>query len=295
MASQLWTVVLAAGAGRRLAELTGGVPKQFWRAGDRKSLLEATTDRFAALAPPSRTVVIVDKSHRDHVSTSLDPARIGEVVFQPEDRGTATGVLLALTPVLATEPEAIVTITPADHGVVNDDRFRRGLLEAARHVQSHGGIVVFGVEPTGARDDYGWITPASPSSHRLRPVTAFIEKPSTQVAEGLFASGAVWNTMVVVARASALHALYVELLPELASVFAAAQQLSPAARQAFLSDVYPHLPSLDFSRDLLGPARNLLTYVWPASIGWSDLGTPERLREWQRGAVARVRPRISAA
>jgi choline kinase len=27
-----WTVVLAAGAGRRLAEVTGGVPKQFWRA-----------------------------------------------------------------------------------------------------------------------------------------------------------------------------------------------------------------------------------------------------------------------
>jgi hypothetical protein len=33
------------------------------------------------------------------------------------------------------------------------------------------------------------------------------------------------------------------------------------------------------------PARDLSTYVWPASVGWSDLGTPERLRNWQTRAA----------
>src|SRR5690606_23822021 len=53
-----WTVVLAAGAGRRLASVTGGVPKQFWRAAGGRSLLRQTLDRFAPLAPTSRTVVV---------------------------------------------------------------------------------------------------------------------------------------------------------------------------------------------------------------------------------------------
>jgi mannose-1-phosphate guanylyltransferase len=297
MTNQLWTVVLAAGAGRRLAGLTGDVPKQFWRAGGRQSLLEDTTDRFAPLAPPSRTIVIVDHTHRDHVAQTVGADSVGAVIFQPEDRGTAAGVLLALTPVLEADPRAVVAITPVDHGVLDAGAFRHGLLETARYVRAHGGVVLFGAEPTGAHADYGWITPgAQQSSHWLRPVTSFIEKPSAEMADRLFASGAVWNTMVVVARASAVRTLYVEVLPQLAGVFDAALQLSPAERAPFLSVVYPQLPRFDFSRDLLTPARNLSTYIWPAAVGWSDLGTPERLREWHRHvAVSSSRPAITAA
>jgi choline kinase len=31
MVKNAWTIILAAGAGRRLSSVTGGVPKQFWR------------------------------------------------------------------------------------------------------------------------------------------------------------------------------------------------------------------------------------------------------------------------
>ena len=295
--AQFWTVILAAGAGRRLAGVTGGVPKQFWRANGRKSLLESTTDRMAPLAPPSRTVIVVDRTHRDHVTNTMDPARMGEVLFQPEDRGTGAGVLLALMPVLAADPNAIVTITPADHGVLDESEFRRGLLQATRHVRANGGLVLFGVEPSEPRADFGWITPgartASPGFH---PITSFVEKPAAAIAERLFATGAVWNTMVVVARASAVRALYSEFLPDLALVFDAARRFEEPERGMFLTASYPQLPRCDFSRDILTPARNLSTYVWPASVGWSDLGTPDRLEEWlRRRAVAHHRAAMSAA
>ena len=42
MSNQLWTVILAAGAGRRLSAVTGGVPKQFWRGLNGPSLLTQT-------------------------------------------------------------------------------------------------------------------------------------------------------------------------------------------------------------------------------------------------------------
>jgi len=50
-------------------------------------------------------------------------------------------------------------------------------------------------------------------------VGRFIEKPPLEVAEHLRTLGAVWNTMVVVSRASALRALFEWRLPKLVQVF----------------------------------------------------------------------------
>jgi len=90
--------------------------------------------------------------------------------------------------------------------------------------------------------------------------------------------------MVVVARASAIRQLYAQLLPDLETFFADAVGLPDQERGVFLADVYPIIPKFDFSRDLLTHARSLSAYIWPASIGWTDLGTPERLAEWHRRA-----------
>ena len=74
-------------------------------------------------------------------------------------------------------------------------------------------------------------------------------------------------------------------------------------REAFLADRYPGLPHTDLSRDVLTPARGLSLYVWPESLGWTDLGTPDRLDLWlrSRGAKSPMRsgttslPRLLAA
>ncbi len=297
MAGQLWTAVLAAGAGRRLSAVTGGVPKQFWRGAHGRSLLEETVQRFLPLAPPSRTVVVIDATHRKFMYTDGVAASVGATIIQPHDRGTAAGVLLALLPVLDSDLDAVVTITPSDHGVIDDARFRRGVLEAVRYARSHATIVLFGVEPVVAHDDYGWITPGpSRTPISLRPIASFVEKPAPTDAAQLLASGAVWNTMVLVARARDIWDLYTDVAPTLAAVFETVLRMRPSARDAFLADVYPYLPRVDFSHDVLTPARNLSTYVWPSVMGWSDLGTPERLDDWRkRAAMARPSAIITAA
>lgn len=278
MRRNLWSIVLAAGAGRRLASVTSGVPKQFWRPDGGQSLLDSTMQRMSGVAPSSRTVIIVDKSHQPYLTGG--PTIIEALVLhQPMDRGTATGVLMALMSVYVRDPESIVILTPSDHGVLDDAQFRRGVLHATRRALRGNDVILFGVEPTRAVDDYGWIVPAR-RGNRLRPVETFIEKPPPAVAQRLLSRGGVWNTMVVVSRASALRALFRSRLPELVDVFDAAVALPTAAREGFLDDVYPHLPCKDFSRDLLEGAPSLQVYTWRNSLGWSDLGTPERLRRW---------------
>jgi mannose-1-phosphate guanylyltransferase len=285
MSDSLWTVILAAGAGRRLASVTGGVPKQFWRGASGRSLLDHTLDRFAPLAPTSRTVVIVDETHRGHIDSHPVAWSSATVVYQPQDRGTAAGVMLALMPVLTARPDALVAVTPSDHGVLDEGQFREGVRAAARHAADSDDIVLFGVEPSAARTDYGWITPGPkrPSTF-VCAVEGFVEKPAPEMASHLFATGSVWNTMVVVARASRIRDLCFALLPVLADVFGEAMTLPADTRQLFLREVYPSLPVFDFSRHVLTPAPGLSTYVWPDGVGWSDLGTPERLDAWHQQA-----------
>src|SRR3954464_15821074 len=83
----LWPVVLAAGAGRRLATLTGGAPKQFWRPSGRSSLLESTLTRVSSLGAKKHTTIVVDAAHRDYVRSVNHEWHDAHWIFQPTDRG----------------------------------------------------------------------------------------------------------------------------------------------------------------------------------------------------------------
>jgi mannose-1-phosphate guanylyltransferase len=278
--NHLWTVVLAAGAGRRLTGVTHGTPKQFWCGPTGQSLLDHTLDRFAPLSPPARTVVVIDATHRSYIAGTSTEAR-ARIVEQPCDRGTAAGVLSGLLPVLDTAPDAVVTITPSDHGVADDRAFRRGLLAAIRHVELTDAVVLIGAPPSGPRTDYGWIMPeVTVPSMALTSVTAFVEKPAADTAARLFASGAVWNTMVVVARTTSVWDLYADVLPGVWDVFATARRLPAGERATFIASAYTLLSAADFSSEVLTPARQLSTLTLSPLVGWSDLGTPDRLHEW---------------
>ncbi len=295
MASHTWSLILAGGKGRRLSAVTGGIPKQFWRVKGEATLLDHTLDRLAPFAPPERTVVVVDREHEPYIR-SLDRSP-GHVLYQPGDRGTAAGVLLALLPILEVDPDAVVVLSPADHAVANFRDFQTGLISAIRLVgRRRSGIVLFGAEPAGFDESYGWIQPGRPTRPGwLRRVEAFVEKPAVELAAELRRSQAVWNTMVLVASARSLLELFASRQPALSTALVSAWGSPASSRDAALAETYEHLRGLDFSRDVLTGAEGLTVYTWPASVGWSDLGTPDRLNAWLEAPARPDRAATSAA
>lgn len=296
MTNSTWNLILAAGAGRRLASVTGGVPKQFWRANGAPSLLDDTIARVLPLAGPFRSVVVVDRTHRPYVAEAGLHQRVGDVLYQPQDRGTAAGVLLGVAHIAARSPEAIVVMTPSDHGVTSGAAFRDGLRTAVQHVAScRASVVLVGARANRPATDYGWILSSGiPPAGEIAAVERFVEKPEGTTAEQLLRRGAVWNTMVLVARASTLLALYRQTTPALVDALTPAFALVEPERREFLEQIYPTLPRLDFSADVLTPSRSLSLVVWPEAMEWSDLGTPERLLAWRQPADRR-RAVVSAA
>lgn len=299
MRSERWTLTLAGGAGRRLASLTGGLPKQFWSvSGGGRSLIEETARRTAAFAPAGRRVTVVDRSHRVFVEALRTPKALGHVLYQPEDRGTAAGVLLGLTEILARDAGAVVLLTPADHGVVRTDLFHAGLQRGLAHVSGQAGrIVLFGIESTSPDGEYGWVAPEpmrrAPVG-RCVAVREFVEKPPAPDVARLYHQGAVWNTMVLIARAQTLWEAFWRCLPDLVIPFAEARRQPAPARQALLDAEYAQLPSADFSRDLIEKTAGLDLYTWPIAMGWSDLGTPDRVFQWHAQRDRRCRMTVPA-
>jgi mannose-1-phosphate guanylyltransferase len=282
MAESIRGLVLAGGSGQRLAAHTGGVPKQFFCLSHGRSLLDETIDRLAPVVAPHRLVVVVDRAHRPHVASLRGPAARGQYVYQPGDRGTAAGVLLGVSTIAEHDPDAIVVMTPADHGVRRASVFQQGLRDAIAVVADwESAVVLFGAEPDGLAGDYGWIVPDHTQGGSVRGVFAFAEKPASADVVRLFARGAVWNTMVLAGRAAALLGLVRRHQPELAEIFRLHAATPRDTRDRFLAERYSFMPSIDFSRDVLTPAAStMLLLTWPRSMGWSDLGTPERLLRW---------------
>jgi mannose-1-phosphate guanylyltransferase len=279
-------LILGGGKGRRLegiARRFSGrpLPKQFCRFGGARSLLQETVRRLAPLLPPDDAVVVVDVTQLGQAETQLGGLEGLEILPQPRDRGTAPGVLLPLSRMLERDGDCIVLVTPSDHAFADDEAFRDSILLVQAAIEEGlAEMVVFGADATAPNSDYGWIVRGPHRAGPLYAVNEFVEKPDPPRARHMFADGGMWNTMFVVARATALYDVYRRALPVWAAVFDTARELPEGQREQFLRASYEHVPPADFSRDILGVAPDLAVYPCPDRLGWTDLGTPERMLAW---------------
>lgn len=287
---EVWSVVLAAGEGSRLRELTRGEygtdrPKQYCALVGERTLLRSTLDRMERVVPRQRIVVVVAEAHRPFWESELADWPADNVVVQPENRGTAAGLLLPLLRIAGRDAEARVIVTPSDHYVASERVLLDSIGEALSALERPlDRIVLLGVEPDAgespdAPSGYGWIVPRRDAIGSVRPVERFVEKPGAQEAARLALAGAVWNSFVLAARLESFLALYVrrapELLTEMVDVVLSRRGL--ADRAGALRALYARLPSLDFSAGLAAGAEDALATLRVAPCGWTDLGTPERL------------------
>jgi mannose-1-phosphate guanylyltransferase len=279
----LWAIVLAGGEGSRLAETSRQVygsclPKQFLSFGRRRTFLQATLDRLAALIPAARTVVVVASARESLAREQLGEFSGVEFVAQPKNLGTGPGVLLPLLSVLHREALADVALVPSDHDFRAPHILLETLERAQQSARTQQSMVLIGAAAECAATDLGWIVPKRALAPKgAGAVRRFVEKPPQALAERLFRAGGLWNTMLSVTPAAALWELAKRALPAHTAAFEShAQRLGPPAAGAALTQLYEELPPADFSRDWVAPSTGLRV-ISMAEAGWSDCGTPERL------------------
>jgi mannose-1-phosphate guanylyltransferase len=220
-------------------------------------------------------------------------------VVQPENRGTAPAILLALLRVAARAPAGSVAILPSDHYVSDDRAFMAYVDAAFDAVLAHPDLVtLLGITPDGAEAEYGWIERdewiRGQGPGALYRVRRFWEKPSPAVAETLLARGCLWNSFVMVARVPTLLALIRSALPGLYDAFAAIRPvLDTHGANESLRALYAGLPSTNFSKEVLARQAASLAVLPVGGVRWTDLGDPRRVRLVEQGTSRQLDPLVA--
>ena len=293
-----WAIVLAAGEGSRLRALTTtasgiAVPKQFCSLRGGASLLEEALQRAAAVAPIERISTVVAEHHADWWCRSLAGLAPANVFVQPQNRGTALGILLALLHIFERDPHARVVFLPADHHVGEEAVLARALGQAVAAVRARpADILLLGVTPEEPDPELGYIVPAGDMGAVSAPVAWFVEKPTVSEAQALIARGALWNAFIIAARATALLELFDRHDPGLLRRmrFAVRRAHVSADSSTALADLYLRERSVDFSRDIAQRYGAVFRVLRVPACAWTDLGTVQRVTKTLLAA-----PRLAAS
>jgi mannose-1-phosphate guanylyltransferase len=285
--SHYWSVILAGGDGQRLLPLTRLVsgddrPKQFCPLlSGGKTLLEETRARTARFIRQERTVFVLNGLHEPFYIDELASVSPELMVVQPENRGTLPAILASLARIIEFDEQAIVGFFPCDHHYSREDTFvegaRRG-FRAARLLSNS--VILLGTTATHAEPGYGYIEPVGITRRRrrvLHPVSRFWEKPSLALAESLRQRGCLWNTFVMIGRASAFLDMIQAAVPDVYASFRQVLPPRPARLRQGLDTIYRSLQPSDFSNLVLASGCSGLCVLDVGETGWNDLGDPDRL------------------
>lgn len=290
-----WVLILAAGDGTRLRSLTTSpsgrvIPKQFCSLWQGPTLLDEALSRARAVSDEAHHCVVVAEQHRRWWETILWSMPPDNVVVQPENRGTANGILLPLLRIAERDPDARIVILPSDHHVEDEAILAHAMRRAVDPLQaSLEETVLLGLEPEECDPDLGYILPVRGKAHGVSEVAQFIEKPSTLQARELIKHGGLWNAFIVASTVQTLLGLFDRRMGGIVREMRAAvrRDLCRPIDAFAVAELYDQLPPLDFCRDVLQGQESNLRVLRVGQCGWSDLGTPERVAK----ALRRVPPR----
>jgi mannose-1-phosphate guanylyltransferase len=287
---------LAAGDGKRLqayVQQRRGVelPKQYVNFIGRRSMLEHTIHRAELLIPVRHILTIISKNHLRFAEVRRQLANHADenVIVQPANKETGPGIFLPLMYIYKRAPEAIVTLFPSDHFILEEQRFIDHVdlaVQAVRHDPSR--IVLLAMEAQGPEVEYGYIVPKGNDGEiklwGTRSAASFVEKPDLAKARELVRAGGLWNTMIMVFRVRTVLRMLQRLSPSTYLQFTRIfEAIGTPAEKHVVESVYQTLEPMNFSKDFLEKiAANdsaAISVLPVLQVFWSDWGSPARLTE----------------
>lgn len=271
-------IILAGGGGTRLWPVSRSLnPKQIVAVLGDRTLLRATFDRLLKGFEAGDILVSTSRDHRDSVAAQLPELPPENIVAEPCRRDTAAAIGLALTRIVAADPEAMFVTINSDAYVADVRSYHRTIRLAERASRRTGRTVLVGISPTYPETGYGYIKMGRPLENgAVREVAQFAEKPDARTARRYLASGAyLWNPSLIVGRASGFLELFAHHLPaharQLGRIAAAGDDEAAAARH------FSRIPAVSVDYGILEKEKNLA--VLPADFGWADVGNWRAVKE----------------
>ena len=254
-------------------------------------MLQDTLARIEGL-DSAAPMVICNDEHRFVVAEQLRQRQVtpAAIILEPEGRNTAPAVALAALHAVATAPDAVLLVLPADHVIRDPGAFVRA-VRCGQAAAASGTLITFGIVPDAPHTGYGYLRLGANTGERLFALDRFVEKPDAATAKSYLAEGGYhWNSGMFLLSAAA----YLEELRAHAPAIAQACRAAMADASADLDFLRPQREAfLNCPADSIDYAvmeKTRRGAVIPLDCGWSDVGAWSTL--WQvserddRGNVA---------
>ena len=281
----MYIVILAGGAGTRFWPLSRRQrPKQLMSVFGGKSMLQRTVERVLPLQP-RRMLIVTNVLQAAETARQVEEylAEVAiDIIAEPVGRNTAPAIGLAAAIIAQHDPEAIMVVLPADHYIIDEERFR-ATLRQAQAAAGQGSLVTLGIRPDRPETGYGYIeADLSFNADGPRPVKRFVEKPSLEKAlEFLAARNFYWNSGMFVWQVRVILAEIARHMPALSAglmkLDIPAVDWNMAGLPAQIATLYNAIESQSIDYGVMEKAAR--AEVIPADFGWSDVGSWRALPE----------------
>lgn len=276
-----YCVIMAGGRGGRFWPLTReNRPKQFVEVGGRgRTLLRLTYDRFAKIFAPENILVVTLARYGALVRESIPELPEENLLLEPYSRGTAPCIAFATCELLRRDPEATMVVTPADQIIFDEDGFRDTVTKVIGHAGTNRALVTIGIVPDRPDTNFGYIQIAGGKNNTTVPmkVKTFTEKPDAALAAVFCKSGEFyWNSGIFAWQAKVIMEEMDRHIPEVTSLFTGWETaLGSTSRQEFLERAYSSCSNLSIDYGVM--EKTDCAWLYPATFGWSDIGSWETL------------------
>ncbi|RTY86038.1 mannose-1-phosphate guanylyltransferase [Flavobacterium sp. RSP49] len=260
-------VILTGGVGSRLWPLSRkSQPKQYLDLFEGKSLFAMTVERNRTLVDQ---VMVVGNSDNCHLSRHiLEKSNTPYIdIIESTPRNTAAAIAFAA---LASDPEAILIVTPSDHIIGDMEHYNKAIQEAVEKA-SNGFIVTFGIIPTKPETGYGYI------ERKGEDVVSFREKPNQVSARDFIARGNfLWNSGMFCFKAGIFLEELKTYNPEVyeKSKIAWDNNSNGNLDLALSMDI----PSISIDYAVMERSKKIKVVV--SEFSWSDLGSFESVYDY---------------
>ncbi len=275
---------MAGGVGSRFWPLSRkNYPKQFIDIlGTGKSLIRQTYERFSSICLAENFLVVTNQEYKELVLEHLPELKEEQVLLEPFGRNTAPCVAYANQKILAKNKNASIVVTPADHIITNEIKFRDIINAGFDFIAQNACLLTLGVTPSRVETGYGYIQVQDKKEsceNKISKVKTFTEKPNYDMAKVFIDSGDfLWNSGIFLWSISSIMSAFNKYQPDLASLFSTIEnQLNTTDEAKAINQVYSQCDNISIDNAILEKADNVFVYC--ADFGWSDLGTWNALYE----------------
>lgn len=272
-----YCVIMAGGVGSRFWPISrGSMPKQFLDIlGTGKSFIRQTFERFANIIPVENFLVVTNADYKTLVLEQIPELKSEQVLLEPVGRNTAPCIAYAAFRLMAMNPNADMIVTPADHLILDVDKFCNVMNEAVDFIRQNDVLMTVGIRPTRPDTGYGYIQIGrqAEGNSKINQVKTFTEKPNLEMAKVFVDSGEfMWNSGIFVWKAETILKELKEHQNDMYHLFDSinAKYNTPDEPEA-INTIYPECRGISIDFGIMEKASNV--YVRCSEFGWSDIGT----------------------